>query len=145
MERSGKTLGAVWWLLRAALGFGILLAGVDKFFDRLATWSMYLSPQAERLLPVSGATFLRAGGVLEIAIGVAVLTRFTRVGAYALAIWLLAISANLALAGSFWDLVLRDVQNAVAAYALARLTELRASAPAGALSSLPLPGDAART
>lgn len=130
MDGSGRTLGAVWWVLRVALGLGMLLAGADKFFDRLAAWSMYLAPLAERLLPVSGGTFLRAAGVLEIAIGLAILSRFTRWGAWACAAWLVAIAVNLAAAGSFWDLVLRDLQNAAAAYALARLTGLRASDPA---------------
>ncbi len=144
MDGTSDRLRGVYWLLRVALGVGMVLAGIDKFFDRLATWSMYLAPAAEKLLPVSGAAFLRAAGVLEIAIGAAVLSRFTRAGAYALALWLLAIAVNLAVAGSFWDLVLRDLQNAVAAFALARMAELRAAAPAGALSPGPLAGGAAR-
>lgn len=132
-----RRLSGVWWGLRLALGAGMVLAGVDKFFDVLANWSMYLAPLAERILPVSGETFLRAAGVLEVAIGLAILTRWTRAGAYALAAWMLATSANLAAARSFWDLVVRDLQLAVAALALARLTEWRAAAGAA-------PGAAAR-
>jgi len=133
-------LDGVWWLLRVTLGAGALLAGVDKFFDKLATWSMYLSPLAERLLPVSGGAFLRATGVLEAAIGLAILTRWTRAGAYALALWLAAISVNLAVAGSFWDLVLRDLGNAAAALALARLTAWRAAVDDRPMLSTPVPG-----
>ena len=116
---------AAWWALRLGLGIGVLLAGLDKFFDKLAVWSMYLSPLAERLLPVSGATFLRAAGVGEMALGLAILTRWTRLGGYALSAWLVGIVVNLAAAGSFWDLVLRDAQAALAAFALARLTAWR--------------------
>src|SRR5512135_901987 len=82
---------AAWWALRLGLGIGVLLAGVDKFFDRLAVWSMYLSPLAERLLPVSDTTFLRIAGVGEAALGLAILTRWTRLGGYLLSAWLLGI------------------------------------------------------
>ena len=116
---------AAWWALRLGLGIGVLLAGVDKFFDRLAVWSMYLSPLAERLLPVSDTTFLRIAGVGEAALGLAILTRWTRLGAYLLSAWMLGIVLDLASAGSFWDLVLRDAEAALAAFALARLTSWR--------------------
>ncbi len=116
-------LGLAWRLLRLGLGAGLLVAGADKFADRLATWSMYLSPLAERLLPVPAETFLRAVGVLEMALGLAILLRWTRPAAYLASAWLVAIAANLAAAGTFWDLVLRDLELAIAAFALGRLTE----------------------
>lgn len=112
--------------LRVGLGLGAFAAGLDKFFDLLTTWSMYLSPLAERLLPVGPAVFMRAVGVVEMLVGLAILTRWTRAGALAMAAWLACIAANLAAAGSFWDLVVRDLEVALAAYALARLTEWRA-------------------
>ncbi len=127
MSSSDDRLNGAFWLLRVVLGVGILVAGLDKFFDLLTTWSMYLSPLAERLLPVSDERFLRAIGVLEMAIGLAILTRWPRLGAYGLSAWLLGIVLNLALAGHFWDLVLRDVEGAAAAFALARLAEWRAA------------------
>lgn len=123
-------LGTAWWALRIGLGLGAFIAGLDKFFNLLTTWSMYLSPLAERLLPVSGAAFMRAVGVVEMAVGLAILTRWTRHGAYVMAAWLLAIAVNLAAAGSFWDLALRDLEVALSAFALGRLTEWRAAAGA---------------
>lgn len=126
MDAKAGRLDAAWWLLRIGLGAGAFLAGLDKYFDWLTTWSMYLSPLAERLLPVSGKVFLRAAGAVEMLVGLAILTRWTRLGAHAMALWLLAIAANLAAAGSFWDLVIRDVEIAIAAFALGRLTEWRA-------------------
>jgi len=39
-----------------------------------------LSPLAERLLPMSGPAFMHAAGVIEIVVGLAILTRPTRVG-----------------------------------------------------------------
>ena len=126
MDIADRRLETVWWVLRVGLGLGAFIAGLDKFFDRLTTWSMYLSPLAERLLPVSGEVFMHAVGVVEMVVGLAILTKWTRLGAWAMAAWLLAIAANLAAAGSFWDLAMRDVEVALSAFALARLTEWRA-------------------
>lgn len=131
MERTEARLLFAWQALRLGLGLGLLAAGVDKFFDRLATWSMYLSPLAERLLPVSPDAFMRATGILEAALGLAILTRWTRLGAYLMALWLVGIAANLAAAGTFWDLALRDVELCLAAFALGRLTAWREALRAG--------------
>jgi uncharacterized membrane protein YphA (DoxX/SURF4 family) len=120
-----KGLESAWWALRVGLGVGAFLAGLDKFFDILASWGMYLSPLAEKVLPVSGDVFMRVVGVIEMAVGLALLAGFVRVGAYVLGAWLLAIAVNLVSTGSFYDLAVRDVEIALGAYALARLTEAR--------------------
>lgn len=122
-------LKAAWWTLRISVGLAAFLAGADKFFNFLTDWSMYLSPMAERMLPVSGATFMHVIGPVEMLVGAAILTRWTRVGAYAAAAWLTAIAVNLAVIGSFYDLAVRDVEIATAAYVLARLTEILSSTP----------------
>jgi hypothetical protein len=137
MTAHDERLRGVFQLLRFTLGAGMLLAGLDKFLDLLTTWSMYLSPTAEALLPVSAETFLRAAGVVEVALGLAVLTRWPRLGAYAIAGWLVAIAANLALAGHFWDLVVRDLELAASALAVARLAEWRAAATRDAAPAVP--------
>src|SRR6266446_1107623 len=49
----------------------------------------------------------------------------TRIGGYLAMGWLLAIAVNLVTTGMFYDLAVRDVEIAIAAYALARLTEAR--------------------
>ncbi len=128
-----KRLNSVWWALRVALGATAFLAGLDKFFNLLANWEMYLSPLAARLLPVGPAVFMRAVGVVEVIVGLAILTRWTRVGGYVAMAWLLAIAVNLASTGLFFDLAVRDAVMAVSAYALARLTEIRATASATVL------------
>ncbi len=140
MLEADEKLNVVWWLLRVGLGLGAFLAGLDKFFELLTTWSMYLSPLAERLLPVSPDVFLRGVGVVEMAVGLAILTRWTEAGAYALSIWLVGIALNLAFAAHFWDLVVRDLEMSISAFALARLSAWRAAtlaasspAPTGAL------------
>ena len=118
--------------LRVAFGVVPFLAGLDKFFNLLADWPRYLSPAAEAILPVSGQTFMYVAGVVEMAVGIAILTRWTVIGSYVAAAWLVAIAANLVASGHFFDVAVRDLVMAVAAYTLARLTEASESAHAGA-------------
>ena len=80
------------------------------------------------LLPVSPQTFMHAVGIIEIAVGLLVLTRWTRIGAWIAAAWLVLIAGNLATMGLF-DIAVRDLAMAVGAYTLARLAELRQGAP----------------
>lgn len=125
-------LNPPWWALRVGLGLGAFLAGLDKFFNILTNWEMYLSPGAAGLLPVSGAAFMRAVGVIEMAAGLVVLAGFARVGGYIVMAWLAGIAINLVSTGMFFDVAVRDVEIALAAYTLARLTEVREAAGAGA-------------
>jgi uncharacterized membrane protein YphA (DoxX/SURF4 family) len=125
-ERTDPRLDQAWWVLRIGLGLGPLLAGADKYSNLLTDWSMYLSPLARDVLPISGAAFLHVVGVIEMVVGLAILTRWTRLGAYVAAGWLVAIAINLVTTGMFFDLAVRDVEIALAAFVLARLTEARA-------------------
>ena len=109
--------------LRVSFGILPLLAGLDKFTYFLTDWSAYVGPFARSLLPVSPQTFLYVVGIVEVLVGLAVLTRWTVIGSYAAAGWLLLIAVNLVLAG-FFDIAVRDVVLAVAAFTLARLTEV---------------------
>jgi len=123
-----KRLDSAWWALRLGLGLGPFLAGLDKFFDILANWEMYLSPLALKVVPLSAATFLHVVGVVEMIVGLAILTRWTRLGAYVAMLWLVAIAINLVTTGMFFDLAVRDLEIAIGAYTLARLTEVREAA-----------------
>lgn len=108
--------------LKIGLGGAAFLAGADKFFGFLADWPRYLSPLAMTILPVTPRVFMDVVGVIEMIVGLAILARWTRIGSFVASAWLLAIAANLVLAG-FFDVAVRDVEMAIAAYALARLTE----------------------
>ena len=131
---SHRSLDSAWWALRIGLGLAAFLAGLDKFFNILTDWSLYVSPFTERLLPISAGALLGVVGVVEMLVGLAVLTAWTRVGAYVAAVWLLGLSVNLMLTGRFLDIAVRDVALALAAYTLARLTEARQPAEATGLS-----------
>lgn len=58
-------------------------------------------------------------------VGLAILTRWTRLGGYVAMIWLVLIAGNLISTGTFLDVAVRDLEMAIAAYTLARLTEVR--------------------
>jgi uncharacterized membrane protein YphA (DoxX/SURF4 family) len=120
-----RRLNSSWWVLRIALGVAPLLAGLDKFFNLLTTWTMYLNPLVLRVVPVGPGTIMRVIGVVEMVVGIAILTRWTRLGAYVAAAWLVGIALNLVTMGAFLDVAVRDLLIAVAAYTLARLTEVR--------------------
>ena len=122
-----QRLNSSWWALRIALGLAPFLAGLDKFFNLLTKWTMYLNPLALRVVPVAPETFMRAVGVVEMIVGIAILTRWTRLGAYVAAAWLVCIALNLVSMGAFLDVAVRDLLIAVAAFSLARLTEVRVS------------------
>ena len=135
-----RKLDSAWWALRIGLGVGPFLAGLDKFFNLLTNWGMYLSPTVEALLPFSGPVFMRTVGVIEMAVGLAILAGWTRIGGYVAAAWLVAIAANLVSMGTFFDLAVRDVEIAIAAYTLARMSEVRQGAAAMAGSARPAHG-----
>jgi len=127
MKEFDPHLNAAWWALRIALGVGPILAGVDKYFNKLADWTMYLSPLATKMIPVKDTTFMHIVGVVEIIAGIIVLTRWTKIGSYIVGLWLLAVAANLLTTGMFYDLTVRDVEIAVAAFALSQLSAVRES------------------
>ena len=113
------------WLTYGLVPF---LAGLDKFFNLLTDWPKYLSPMVANLLPVSPQTFMYVVGIIEIVVGLMVLTRWTRLGAWIASAWLVLIALNLLTLGLF-DIAVRDLAMAVGASTLARLAELRQELP----------------
>jgi uncharacterized membrane protein YphA (DoxX/SURF4 family) len=127
-----------WGALRILFGVLPIVAGLDKFFNLLAHWEQYLSPIAARVLPFGPSALMRAAGVVEILVGLMILTRWTRIGAYVASAWLVLIALNLLTTGHFFDVAARDVGLAIAAFVLARLEEVRADARAKAPGHRPL-------
>jgi uncharacterized membrane protein YphA (DoxX/SURF4 family) len=125
-----QRLNSSWWALRIGLGVAPFLAGLDKFFNLLTNWRVYLNPLALRVVPLAPETFLHAIGVVEMIVGLAILTRWTRLGAYLASLWLVCIALNLVAMGAFFDIAVRDVLLALAAFTLARLTEVRQASTA---------------
>ena len=118
MHREGH-LDDVYWALRIGLGGTAFLAGLDKFTNLLTDWEKYLPPQVREKLPVSGRKFMRGVGVIEMLVGAGILSGKTRLAGYAASAWLACIAGDLILNGDY-DIAVRDLNMALAAYALAR-------------------------
>ena len=114
-------------MLRLVYGLVPIVAGLDKFTNLLTDWSAYLAPWVASALPFSPEVFMRVVGVIEIAAGVLVLSKLTRVGAYVVSAWLVGIALNLITSGRYLDVAVRDLVMAFGAFALAKLAEVRAT------------------
>ncbi len=94
---------------------------MDKFFHLLVNWDQYLAPAIANALPVAPHTFMLAVGVIEIIAGLIVATK-PYYGGYLVTLWLWGIIVNLLIAGSYFDIALRDFGLSLGASALARLS-----------------------
>jgi hypothetical protein len=63
-----------------------------------------LNPLAPKLLHLQPDTFMHVAGIVEILVGIAVLTRFTRYAAYVVMVWMWCIAANLVSQRGFLDI-----------------------------------------
>ena len=128
-----KQLKQAYWLLRVVFGAVPIVAGLDKFTNLLTDWQQYLSPLVSRIVPAT--TFMHVVGLIEILAGVLVLSKFTRIGAYVVALWLVGIAFNLLTTGRYFDVAVRDLVMAAGAFALAKLEEVREQSGAHELRS----------
>ena len=108
-------------ILQVAFVLAPVIAGVDKFFHLLVNWDQYLAPAIANALPVAPHTFMLAVGVIEIVAGIVVALK-PYYGGYLVTLWLWGIIANLLIAGSYFDVALRDFGLSLGATALARLS-----------------------
>jgi len=107
-------------LLRIGFAVAPILFGLDKFFDVMVDWQIYLASPINDLIPGSAADAMYAVGVIEIAAGIAVAAK-PRYGAYLVAAWLAGIIVNLLIVSDYYDIALRDFGLMLGALTLARL------------------------
>ncbi len=120
-----RRLDSAFWALRLGLGGTAFAAGLDKFTNILTDWDRYLSPRFSENLPISSRDFMRIVGVIEMIVGLGILRGSTRLGGYVAAAWLAGIAGNLIAGQDYYDIAVRDINMAIAAYTLARLSEVR--------------------
>jgi hypothetical protein len=124
-------------LLRTGFAVAPILFGLDKFFEVLVDWPIYLAPWVNDIAPGSAQDFMYFVGAVEILAGVVVAVK-PRYGAYLVAAWLGGIIVNLLSHSGFYDIALRDFGLLIGALALARLAAVydpplrRSSAPRNA-------------
>jgi hypothetical protein len=111
----------VFMMLRTVFIVAPLLFGIDKFFNLMVKWPVYLAPIVTDVIPVTAQQFMYVVGVIEIVAAVCVFL-FPRFGSVLVAAWLAGIILNLLILGSGYDVALRDFGLLVAALALFRLS-----------------------
>ncbi len=111
-----------WLILKLTYGLVFIGAGLDKFFNILAVWAQYVERRLPSVFMTDVQTFLYAVGIIEIIIGVLILTKWTKLGAYLGSIWFFLVVGNLLMLGMFHDVAIRDTAMAFSLIALAHLT-----------------------
>ena len=109
-------------ILKYTFGLVPIAAGLDKFTNILTNWSQYISEGFAGMLPFEPTTFMMIVGVIEIVAGVLVLIK-TKIGAYVVSAWLIAIALTLIFSWTYVDVAVRDIVMAIAAFCLAKLSE----------------------
>ena len=109
-------------VLKYTFGLVPIVAGLDKFTNILTDWSQYVSEGFAGMLPFEPSTFMMFVGVIEIVAGLLVLIK-TKIGAYVVSAWLVAIALTLIFSWSYVDVAVRDLVMAIAAFSLAKLAE----------------------
>jgi hypothetical protein len=107
-------------LLRTGFAVAPILFGLDKFFEVLVDWPIYLAPWVNDIAPGSAQDFMYFVGAVEILAGVVVAVK-PRYGAYLVAAWLGGIIVNLLSHSGYYDIALRDFGLLIGALALGRL------------------------
>lgn len=108
-------------LLKWTFGLLPIIVGIDKFTNLLAEWHSYLAPQIASLFPFDPVFAVRISGVGEIILGIVILAKWARIGAFIEVFWFLAIAINLILLGAY-DIALRDIVLALCALSLGFLS-----------------------
>ncbi len=82
-----------------------ILVGLDKYFNFLVNWPIYLSPWISKVIypPI----YMQTVGVIEIIAGIIVAVK-PRYGAYVVAVWLVCKIFNLLSIPGYYDIALKD-------------------------------------
>jgi uncharacterized membrane protein YphA (DoxX/SURF4 family) len=116
----GDSAYQAFWLLRVGFAALPVLVGIDKFFDVLVNWEIYLAPWIDGIVPGTAAEAMYAVGVIEIVAGIGVALK-PRYAAYVVAAWLAGIIVSLLSVPGYYDVAMRDFGLLVGALALGRL------------------------
>jgi uncharacterized membrane protein YphA (DoxX/SURF4 family) len=107
-------------MLRLAFAVAPIAFGLDKFFNVMVDWPIYLAPWINDIAPGSAQDFMYVVGGVEILAGLLVAIK-PRYGAPLVAAWLAGIIFNLLTASGFYDIALRDFGLLLGALTLTRL------------------------
>lgn len=122
-----------WYLLYYTFIFFPIIAGIDKYFNYLVDWSIYLNSDIPLYLHLKPETFMSIVGIVEIFIGLLVLIK-PKLGGYAVIALLMGISINLismqshyheqyAHVMTHYDVALHDIALFICAYVFVLLSQ----------------------
>jgi uncharacterized membrane protein YphA (DoxX/SURF4 family) len=117
-------------LLRLAFTVAPIAFGLDKFFNVMVDWPIYLAPWIDDIAPGTAQELMYAVGAIEIVAGIAVALK-PRYGAYLVAAWLGGIVISLLTYSGYYDIALRDFGLLLGALTLARLASVYDPPPRG--------------
>lgn len=110
-------------ILKLVFGIVPIVAGIDKFFNLLTYWPNYMAGSLQEIMPIEISLFMKLVGVIEISAGILVLSR-PLLGAYVVMLWLIVLALQLIFGGHHFDVAVRDLVMAAAAYGLVLISSL---------------------
>ncbi|MCL5875719.1 MAG: hypothetical protein M1114_04570 [Candidatus Dependentiae bacterium] len=122
-EASYNKILHIYNLLKITNGLFFIIAGADKFLNMIAEWKIYVGPLVLQYIEYS--PLITGVGILEIALGLLILSPLTRLGAYLSALWVAVIIVNFLVMGMYYDIAARDALIVVGLLALGMITELK--------------------
>jgi len=118
---------SMWTIAKYIYGLVPIVIGIDKLkLFYIVNWNIYVSSFVESMFPI--IYLVPVVGIIEIAAGLLILTKYPKFGAYLVAAWLGLIIVNLCMIGGLYDIILRDVAIAFGYIMFAWLTELKETA-----------------
>lgn len=109
-------------VLKITYGLFLIVIGLDKFFDLIVNWSQYVHPSIYAF--VSHNVLISSVGILEIILGLLILSPWLRTGCYATILWMVVVIVDL-LALGYFDIAARDVLIAMGIFTLVILSEVK--------------------
>jgi uncharacterized membrane protein YphA (DoxX/SURF4 family) len=102
----------VLWILKISYGLFYIVVGIDKYLNMVTNWAKYVHPAILETTNLQAAQLNMGMGVMEIAVGLMMLTKWPRLAAGLMIAALGVIALDLALLG-YYDIAARDVLLAV--------------------------------
>lgn len=129
MMVNDNAFNKLWTASKYIYGLVPVLIGLDKFFFFIVDWNIYVSPAAASMIPI--ATLVPLVGIIEIAAGILILTKYPRFGAYLVAAWIGVVIINLFMIGGLYDIILRDIAIAYGYIVFGFLTRIKETSTSG--------------
>jgi hypothetical protein len=117
-----------WRLLYFTYGLFPIIVGLDKYFNFLADWSIYINPYIPQFFHITTPTFMHIFAIMQITTGLLIFLR-PIIGGYIITLLLMVITVDL-LSTAQYDTAMRAIAMTIGAYVFVLLSrELRNPKP----------------